>query len=442
MKEHEFKCKKCGNTWYATDKDIRESRKQQSNIQKAKLQNVSGFRGKKYTKRSAEIARMQETQSNQDPYRCSSCGSRDVEIVGESEIGKNSGDSTLKQKIWTALAILFMPYLGIALLLWKKPFSPRTNRNCAIYCAAMTCLVIVVTAISGNQKEPSGNQGIVQEESNSNQGATQGNVAGDDVQKDNLVYDVAQFSKISGAELIAILGQPDSVDEGKCNGAFEIPCVYYDYNNAEGLGEVSFVLVNNSIVRFTSYQNYPFTDGDAILAEFGIEKGENCVTVANTDVALRYRCPADGIDDFRAELIDGDTFGYLQVTYDMSFYEEWYLPVSMGDRVNYTTLTEYTVKSLLKSPKSADFAGVYGWNFGRNQHYVAVQSYVDAQNSFGAEIRSEFTFIYFADTSTIAYAVFDGEVIADNGYTKTADIVSELYDAQKQSEALASASVG
>lgn len=67
MKEHEFKCKKCGNTWYATDKDIRESRKQQSNIQRAKLQNVSGFRGKKYTKRSAEIARMQETQSNQDP---------------------------------------------------------------------------------------------------------------------------------------------------------------------------------------------------------------------------------------------------------------------------------------------------------------------------------------------------------------------------------------
>ena len=54
MKEHEFKCKKCGNTWYATDKDIRESRKQQSNIQRAKLQNASGFRGKKYTKRSAE----------------------------------------------------------------------------------------------------------------------------------------------------------------------------------------------------------------------------------------------------------------------------------------------------------------------------------------------------------------------------------------------------
>ena len=353
--------------------------------------------------------------------------------MGSTEGNVSSGVS-LGQKLLIALAVVFLPFIAIIFLLWKKPFSPRANRICLIYCAVMTCFVIVAAVTSGNQKEPSGNQGT-----------TQGNVTSDDVQKDNLVYDVTQFSKISGAELIAILGQPDSVDEGTCNGAFEIPCVYYDYNNAEGIGEVSFVLVNNSIVRFTSYQNYPFTDGDAILAEFGIEKGENCVTVANTEIALRYRCPADGIDDFRAELIDGDTFGYLQVTYDMSFYEEWYLPMSFSDISDflYWTRTEETVKQLLKAPKSADFPSITnGWSFGRNQYYVAVQSYVDAQNSFGAQIRSEFTLIYFADTSTVAYAVFDGEVIADNGYTKTADIVSGLYDAQKQSEALASASVG
>lgn len=336
------------------------------------------------------------------------------------------------QKLLIALAVVFLPFIAIIFLLWKKPFSPRANRICLNYCAIMTCFVIIAAVTSGNQKEPSGNQGT-----------TQGNVTSDDVQKDNLVYDVTQFSKISGAELIAILGQPDSVDEGKCNGAFEIPCVYYDYNNVEGLGEVSFVLVNNSVVRFTSYQNYSFTDGDAILAEFGIEKGENCVTVANTDVALRYRCPADGIDDFRAEQIDGDTFGYLQVTYDMSFYEEWYLPMSISDKSDYQYWTQENVKQLLKAPKSADFPSITnGWSFGRNQYYVAVQSYVDAQNSFGAQIRSEFTLIYFADTSTVAYAVFDGEVIADNGYTKTADMVSGLYDAQKQSEALAGASVG
>lgn len=126
MKEHEFKCKKCGNTWYATDKDIRESRKQQSNIQRAKLQNASGFRGKKYTKRSAEIARMQETQSNQDPYRCSSCGSRDVEIVGSTERNESSGVS-LGQKLLIALAVVFLPFIAIIFLLWKKPFSPRAK---------------------------------------------------------------------------------------------------------------------------------------------------------------------------------------------------------------------------------------------------------------------------------------------------------------------------
>lgn len=431
MKEHEFKCKKCGSVWYATDKDIRESRKQQANIQRAKLQNASGFRGKKYTKRSAEIARMQETQDNQDPNRCPKCGSREIEIDGNVG-GSQSGGVSLGQKLLIALAIVFLPFVAIVFLLWKKPFSPRANRICLIYCAAMTCLVVFAAVTSGNQKG-TGN----------NQGTTQGEVVDGDVQKAELVYDVSQFSKISGADLIAILGQPDSAEEGTCNGAFEVPCVYYEYNNAEGLGEVSFVLVNNSVVRFTSYNEYPYKDGKEILGEFGITEGENCVKAADTDAALRYRCPADGIDDFNVQLIDGNTFGCLQVTYDMSFYEEWYLPMSISDKSDYQYWTQETVKQLLKAPKSADFPSITnGWSFGRNQHYVAVQSYVDAQNSFGAEIRSEFTFIYFADTSTIAYAVFDGEVIADNGYTKTADIVSGLCDAQKQSEALSSASVG
>ncbi len=419
MKEHKFRCNKCGSVWYATDKDIRESRKQQSNIQRAKHQNFSVFGSRKHIKRSAEIARMQETHYSQDPYRCSNCGSRDVELVEMADIynanGYN-GDGTLKQKIWIALAILFMPYLGIVLLLWKKPFSPRANRNCLIYCVIMTCFLISIY--------------------------TRNDVESNDVQKVDLVYDVSQFSQISGAELVDILGKPDDVDEGKCNGAFEIPCVYYDYNDAEGLGEVSFVLVNNSVARFTSYKDYPYTDSDTILAEFGIEESENCTTVTDTDETVRYRCPADGIDDFRAELIDGDTFGYLQVTYDMSFYEEWYLPMSIGEQSNYQIKIEETVKQLLKAPESANFPSITdGWGFGKNKYYVAVQSYVDAQNSFGTEIRSEFTFIYFADTGEIAYAVFDGDVIADNGYTKTANIVSGLYDAKKQSKALAAASV-
>lgn len=97
--------------------------------------------------------------------------------------------------------------------------------------------------------------------------------------------------------------------------------------------------------------------------------------------------------------------------------------MSIGEQSDYQIKIEETVKQLLKAPESANFPSIAnGWSFGKNKYYVAVQSYVDAQNSFGAEIRSEFTFIYFADTGKIAYAVFDGDVIADNGYTKTANI--------------------
>lgn len=432
MKEYEFKCKKCGSTWYVTDKDIRESREQEANIQRAKLQNNSIIRGKKYTARSAEIARMQNTQRDHDPYKCPNCGSRDIEKDGKTDNGVS-----MVHKILIALAVVFMPPLAIVFLLWKKPFSSRTNRICLIYCAVITCIFIAAVAFGGRgnsePKEPSDNPEVTQ----SNVGNENGGQ-----QQTELIYDVTQFSKLSGAELIGILGQPDSTDESTCNGSFEIPCVYYEYNNAEGLGEVSFVLVNNSVVRFTSYNEYPYTDGKEILGNFGIVEGENCTKAADTNNALRYRCPADGVDDFRAELIEGDTFGFLQVTYDMAFYEEWYLPVPMSDYVNYQTWTEEAVKSLLKSPKSADFAGFDGWSIARNQYYVAVQSYVDAQNSFGAELRSEFTFIYFTGTDTIAYAVFDGEVIADNNYVKTADLINGLFDAEKHNEALASVSAG
>ena len=45
--------------------------------------------------------------------------------------------------------------------------------------------------------------------------------------------------------------------------------------------------------------------------------GENGSKAEDNGTALRYRCPADGIDDFRADLIEGETFGSLQVTYDI-----------------------------------------------------------------------------------------------------------------------------
>jgi hypothetical protein len=243
----------------------------------------------------------------------------------------------------------------------------------------------------------------------------------------NVICDVEQFANITGEELVALLGDPDSISNSTCVGEFEIPCICYDYNNNETLGEVSFELVNNKVIRFTSYKDdYKYTGKESILENFGIEKGENSTVIADTGVALRYRCPSDIVDDFWINLIDNDNFGFLQVTYEMMYYEEWYLPLNISEQSNYQYWTQEAVKSLLKAPKSADFPNITEWAIGSNPFYVAVQSYVDAQNSFGAEVRSDFTFIYAADTSEIIYAIFDGEVIADNGYVSTADLVSQI----------------
>ncbi len=239
--------------------------------------------------------------------------------------------------------------------------------------------------------------------------------------------DVEQFANITGEELIALLGEPNSISDGTCSGAFEIPCVYYDYNNNEMLGEVSFALVNNEVIRFTSYKDdYAYSGKGSVLKDFGIEKGKNSVVVADTGVALCYHCPSDVVDDFQISLIEDKTFGFLQVTYEMMYYEEWYLPMDITEKSNYQYWTQEIVKSLLKSPKSADFPNITEWAIIANPFYVAAQSYVDAQNSFGAEVRSKFTFIYIANTSEIIYAVFDGEVIADNGYVPMADLVAEI----------------
>lgn len=243
-----------------------------------------------------------------------------------------------------------------------------------------------------------------------------------------IVFAVEDYGNISGAKLIELLGEPNEIAESTCQGAFDIPCVYYEYYDIDILGEASFVLVNDQVVRLTSYSEYPYGGKNKVLGQFGIEKAESCALAADTNVAVRYRCPSAKVDDFWVNLIDGDSFGFLQITYDMEYYEEWYLPMSISEQSDYQYWTQEYVKSILKSPKSADFPNISDWALVKNNFYVAAQSYVDAVNSFGAEVRSKFTFIYLVGTSTPIYAVFDGELIVDNGYVPTEDLVKLLVE--------------
>ena len=70
---------------------------------------------------------------------------------------------------------------------------------------------------------------------------------------------------------------------------------------------------------------------------------------------------------------------------------------------------EDKVKEVLKSPSTAKFPNILEWGFKKEKNIVTVQGYVDAQNDFGAEIRSDFQFIIDTDTNTIQLFVFDGQ---------------------------------
>jgi hypothetical protein len=305
----------------------------------------------------------------------------------------------------------------------SEPIKKKQTNKQGVRAVGIVVLVfvLIVMLIVGGTKGCSS--------TSSNQGQTENT---------EVVCDVSKFANITSTELVELLGKPNNVEKTTTNGFAKFPCVYYDYNNASELGEVSFILINDTVVKLVSYNSYPYNDGKNLLESFNLTMGENGAK-NTTDTYARFRCPTDKVDDLWITNIDksANTFDTLQVTYDMFYFEEWYIPLTdIAEETNYQVWTQNSVKSLLKAPKTAEFPGILDWSIFKNKFYVIAQSYVDAQNSFGATVRSEFTFVYTVDTSSIVYAVFDGEVIANNGYVKTEELVSKLIDKTKTDSAL------
>ena len=78
--------------------------------------------------------------------------------------------------------------------------------------------------------------------------------------------------------------------------------------------------------------------------------------------------------------------------------------------------SETYVKSVLRSPSTADFPW-FDWQCSKDYstQIATISSYVDAQNAFGAEVRSYFTFMYQMDGSrySLLYFELNGDVITD-----------------------------
>ena len=83
--------------------------------------------------------------------------------------------------------------------------------------------------------------------------------------------------------------------------------------------------------------------------------------------------------------------------------------LTLKEMTNWQLKCEDKIKELLKSPSTADFPSITEWTFLKEKNKLYVQSYVDSQNSFGATLRSNFTFKINLKTETVSSLVVDGK---------------------------------
>ena len=88
--------------------------------------------------------------------------------------------------------------------------------------------------------------------------------------------------------------------------------------------------------------------------------------------------------------------------------------LSDDEKSLYLYQSEELIKQCLRSPSTAKFPNWYSgsWQIGRKDDVITVISYVDAQNAFGATIRSQFVLQYSYTTQLCTYCQLDGEVIS------------------------------
>lgn len=81
--------------------------------------------------------------------------------------------------------------------------------------------------------------------------------------------------------------------------------------------------------------------------------------------------------------------------------------ITIQAAAEYKIKSEELIKKLLKSPTSAKFPSITNWKIGKMNGETVIQSYVDADNSFGANLRSEFQII-INKNNEVKSLIFDG----------------------------------
>lgn len=234
---------------------------------------------------------------------------------------------------------------------------------------------------------------------------------------ESIIINAEQFWRISPEQLIEIMGEPEEIEERDFDtGVDTYPSISYKYED----GRYNFLIIENCVVKLTVYspkykesngEGFTYKSENQIFTMFGIKMSNDTVRTANTGYALRYQLVTDKIEDFWVTDIDSEnkTFNIVNITYDQGYFGDLYL--NTKEATNIQLRCEEAVKSVLKSPSTAKFPNIKKWYIARRREGIVAQSYVDSQNSFGAEIRSEFQFLINVNENgeyTVKSLIFDG----------------------------------
>ena len=137
---------------------------------------------------------------------------------------------------------------------------------------------------------------------------------------------------------------------------------------------------------------------------------------AHNDGETGYRLAvSDNIDNIIVYL-SSDMSVYLVRYADYDLYANGAVEATLQDytmtiseMTDWQLSCEETVKEVLKAPSTAEFPSITEWAFKKEKNIVTIQSYVDAQNGFGAQLRSQFQIIIDTDTNMIQSFIFDGQ---------------------------------
>lgn len=176
-----------------------------------------------------------------------------------------------------------------------------------------------------------------------------------------------------------------------------ISAKYIDVSQSEG-NAIDTVLSDCGITQILSFDHDELLDNAHADGETGYRLKistdlDNIILYLNSDKTVHSLRYAD--HDLYS---DGNIIAKIE-DYTISSKEASDLMISCEEKV----------KNVLKSPSTAKFPNILEWGFGKEKNIVTVQGYVDAENAFGAEIRSNFQFIINTDSNTVQSFIFDGQ---------------------------------